>query len=54
MRILEIYLAKRGRLKGIVKKYQNLKAALHGHSFVRSRIAMALFIRMGSWSVIPA
>ena len=41
-RLLEGYLKKRGLCPLIVKRYQDLKSALHGHSLERSRIAMAL------------
>ncbi len=42
IRILEVFLAKRGSFPTVVKRYQDLKLALHGHSLERSRIAMAL------------
>jgi hypothetical protein len=42
MRILEGYFTKRALFPSIVRRYQDLKTALHGHSVERSRIAMAL------------
>ncbi len=42
LRIIEVFCEKRHIAIWIIKKYQNLKSALHGHSVVRSRIAMAL------------
>jgi hypothetical protein len=42
IRILERYFSKRNSFPVIVKRYQDLKTALHGHSLMRSRIAMAL------------
>ncbi len=42
VRILERYLEKHKKILFLVKKYQALKSALHGHSVERSRIAMAL------------
>lgn len=42
VRFLERYLEKREMGLVLVRKYQNLKTALHGHSVERSRIAMAL------------
>jgi H+/gluconate symporter-like permease len=42
VRILERYLGKHKKLLTLLKKYQDLKSALHGHSVERSRIAMAL------------
>ena len=48
IRILEIYLTKHKRFPRIVKRYHNLKTALHGHAVERSRIAMAL---LAAWVV---
>jgi hypothetical protein len=42
MRIIEVYFAKRNLFPSIVRRYLDLKKALHGHSVERSRIAMAL------------
>jgi hypothetical protein len=47
-RMLEIYLTKREWLPRLVRRYHNLKSALHGHSVERSRIAMAL---LAAWVV---
>jgi hypothetical protein len=41
LRILEVYFTKRNLYLAVVNRYQNLKKALHGHSVMRSRIAMA-------------
>jgi hypothetical protein len=48
IRVLDIYLTKRERCSRVVKRYHNLKTALHGHSVERSRIAMAL---LSAWVV---
>ncbi len=48
IRILEIYLTKHKRFPRLVKRYHNLKTALHGHAVERSRIAMAL---LAAWVV---
>ena len=48
IRVLEIYLTKRGWCSRLVQRYRNLKTALHGHSVERSRIAMAL---LAAWVV---
>jgi hypothetical protein len=48
IRLLDIYLTKRERFPRFVKRYHNLKTALHGHSVERSRIAMAL---LAAWVV---
>jgi hypothetical protein len=42
IRILEGYFAKRSSFSTVIKRYQDLKSALHGHAVERSRIAMAL------------
>jgi hypothetical protein len=42
MRIIEGYLTKRNLFPSLVRRYCNLKTALHGHAAERSRIAMAL------------
>jgi hypothetical protein len=48
VRVLDIYLTKHERCPRLVRRYHNLKTALHGHSLERSRIAMAL---LGAWIV---
>jgi hypothetical protein len=42
MRILEVFFTKKNLFPLIVRRYLDLKKALHGHSVERSRIAMAL------------
>jgi hypothetical protein len=48
VRVLEIYLTKHERCPRLVRRYHNLKTALHGHAVERSRIAMAL---LAAWVV---
>jgi hypothetical protein len=48
MRLLEGYLTKRELCPSLVQRYQDLKAALHGHAVERSRIAMAF---LGAWVI---
>ena len=48
IRVLDIYLTKHERCPRLLRRYHNLKTALHGHSVERSRIAMAL---LGAWIV---
>ena len=42
LRIFEVYLSKHQLFPTMIRRYQDLKTALHGHSPERSRIAMAL------------